>query len=219
MSLIKPPLRERLSFGCHKAQDVNLIWRRGDIREIIPIWFFISQSVFAKEIQLTPPEDPIVLQKKLFDVAHIGFRSVFVPEIHCKELFGFEHPLRETPTSMSQIELLRSGFSFIKKQFIKEKGSSVQILPTLAPQFHSGRLVDSLTSKGHKVSLEWTKKSMRRLQIVPACDDELTFQFPKEITSCIQKSNKRDKKERYLRNGESATLRKGEPLLLDNFQK
>lgn len=218
-SLCKPKARERLSLGCHKAEDVELIWRRGDIREIVPIWFFMSQSVLAKEIQLSPLQDPIALQEKLFDVAHIGFRSVFVPEVHCRRLFGFEHPLQSPAASRSQIELLRSGFSFIKQQFIKEEGSTLHLLPVLAPQFHSGRLIDSLTVAGHRVSIEWTKKSMRRLQILPSSDDELLLRFPQEITSCIQRSSKRDKKERHLLNGEVAILHKGEPLLLDNFQK
>mgnify|MGYP005993576911 CR=1 FL=1 len=37
--------RERVALGCHKKQDVSLIWQRGELVEMLPIIYFLSQSV------------------------------------------------------------------------------------------------------------------------------------------------------------------------------
>lgn len=211
---IAKPERERLSLGVAKAQDVEMIFRRQDIREIVPFLYYLAQSIPGDIKGCEIPQDCLDAQKNLCNMALIGFKSIFVPRIEDEQFVGALHPLMQQ--GMTPQSLLKNTFFYIRQLLFQEIRSGFSFLPLMPPQFHCGRLIGLQSQKGHYFSFEWTKKKMRRLICVPAEDDEASFHFSSN-NDTFRMEKKGEKI--ILGNGTRISLKKDIPLLLDNFQK
>jgi len=210
--LLTVPHRERLSLGCTKAQDVEMIFRRQDIREIVPLWFYYAQSVTAasESVQMTG----VVSQQQLQNLALIGFQGIFVPRLQDDLHYGVQYPWLQPQTCSATA--LKNSFWYLRQLFFRENSGVFSFLPQLLPQFYCGRLIGLKTQNDHSISFEWTKKKMRRLMIWPSQDDLMSVDFPSNIESFRAQSGTFRS---ILKNGAQLFLKKDIPLLLDNFQK
>ncbi|HXF28411.1 MAG TPA: hypothetical protein VN457_01055, partial [Chlamydiales bacterium] len=202
--IVEKQHRERLLLGCHKAQDVMLIRRRCDIREIVPIWFFLAQSFPAAQTKKWP-------QEAFSDIFHAGFEDLFFPSFkHAKEL-GYSLP------ELFPLEFFATSYAEIRALFFQEESDKWLLLPQLLKEFHAGRLIDLQTQKRHRVAIEWSKKMIRRMTIEAACDDSIQLQLKPDVKR-FRLSTKHKRLGQFL-NGSRLELQSGERYLLDHFEQ
>jgi hypothetical protein len=179
--------RERLFLGVNKAQDVAMMWRRKDIKELLPFLYFFSQSLptlHEKEL----PKDSLFsrldgapkqeLEKKLLDCISCGFYSLFMPRLVDDFYLGYD--VEAVATSGSPLVLFEKFFPRVRRLFFEEDGENLFILPKLPTSFHCGRLLDIQAQAGN-LSMEWSKGSIRRLRFVPRKDGLFAFKLDPAI--------------------------------------
>jgi hypothetical protein len=155
---------EKLSLGCSKAQDWELIRRRTDLTEISPLLFLLGQKVPAKS-----PASISDLKQCFLS----SFSSLFFPHL--------TDPLHQgiTPSQATDpLALLPACYQLIRSFLINE----THILPALPHDWHAGRALNLQTPFG-TIDLEWTKGMIRRMVFRPTTDNPVEFTFPKQVRS------------------------------------
>ena len=198
-----PPITDRLSLGCHKAQDWDLIIRRTDLTEIFPFWLRLGQLIpphTVEEVQGTATllvrcreailaADKLAIVPAFEDLFRAGFEGMLTPRLTDTDHQGLAPPLGGHPTG-SPLALVYEGAQLIRSLFIQQDGDVVKVLPVLPPQFHCGRYLSIRLGAG-LLDLEWSKKAIRRMVFRSEVDATLRWGFQKGIrTYRLRESNK-----------------------------
>ncbi|MCE5294910.1 MAG: hypothetical protein LLF94_09915 [Chlamydiales bacterium] len=210
--------RERLFLGVDKSQDVSMIMRRMNMAEILPYIYWLSQSVTCHEYQHQAPSLVNNVQQAnrtsvlecFTDLITASITSLFVPQLVDSGFHGYTVPV--TGLNQSPLALLDCMRKMIRALFFTEDNGTIRILPLLPNEFPSGTITDIRTKKGHTISIEWTKHTIRRVSILAAVDDELTFEFQKEVREFRCKTAKLDGTSKI-------KIQANQTYLLDNFQQ
>lgn len=222
------PACDRLSLGNHKAQDVDLIKRRLSLQEILPLWHRLGQLV-----PLYPWKDSLggtwalleecracMIQGKpekteqcWLNLIQAGFSSFLVPRLEDQDFQGIAPPL--VSLSCSPLVLLSEGAKLIRQLFIQFKDHHIHFLPHLLPSLSCGRLLD-IPWEGGKISLEWTKKTIRRVILYSQQEQEVKMHFRSDVQSYRFRQNLHDKGSRKSCQ-ETLFLHKNDHYLFDNF--
>lgn len=226
------PLCERLSLGINKAQDWELIKRRGILQEIFPFWHQLGQLVpktFSLETQ-TPSgtlallanckksistKRPEEFEKDWKNLILAGFHDLLIPQLDDLNFQGIAEPFIGKDTS--PLVLLTEGSRLIRQLFLKEEGNQIAILPSLLPSFSSGRLLNVTLQNGIIVDMEWTKKTIRRVNLFVREAQQFAFKFRSNVRSYRLRMNSKDKGKRI----ECSTplfLEKETYYFFDNFE-
>lgn len=232
IGFIQTDEKERLSLGCHKKQEWELIKRRLSMEEIFPLWFSLGQWIpslpliekkgmfhFLAEceeaIHAKKPEGILPVFEKLFLA---GFEGIFVPHLHDSLHQGFA-PTESNPNfEGSSLPLLTIGKELIRSLFIKEEKEGIHFLPALPPQFHSGRMTGIVISKVGKIDFEWSKKLLRRIIFHSSETKEVNFHFqPALKTFRLRESG--ELKGRRVKCGDFFLTTSNSIYYLDNFEK
>lgn len=192
-TLEKPNLM-RLSLGMDKAQDIDLIWRRQNLEELLPLIFHLAQWVPASVFP-DVPEDV-----DLLNWCNARFTSMLVPRLFDDDYQGLGMDI-ETKTGIKPLDLILGLF------IREEEGVTIP-----RPIFHAGRLLNVRLSNGDVIDLEWSKKQIRRIVWHPEETREIHLNLQRGIRSF------RANKERVQR-GNPLSLEKGKSLILDRFEK
>lgn len=226
--IFRPLSIDRLSLGNHKSQDWEQILRRRDLSEIFPVWQRLGQLIPTPKKQdegayallhacregmrLNQPEKLYQLWINLFMA---GFHSLLAPRVWDDQFQGL---ITEQPKDMpwiSPLGLLTEGANLIRELFIHSNHATINILPSLIPEFHAGRLIE-VSLEGAKISLEWSKKTIRRLEFIPEIDQEWIFHF-KHVKECRIRRNKSEKGG-LVESGHPVILEKNSHYFFDNFK-
>lgn len=219
----------RLSLGCNKSQDSEMIMRRMDPKEIFPIWLKLGQLIprfdtyleegtihllnSCQQAILSCDKDQILplfhqllltgfeggLSPRLTDSSHQG---IFLPLVTCKEL--------------SPLILLSKGAELIRQLFVQHHpDSKIHILPALPHDFHSGRLLHEECMLG-LLDLEWSKKTVRRMIFNALQSGTVAFVFPKSVQNYRLRNEERDHGI-VLQVGTTLEVKAGKSYLFDHF--
>jgi hypothetical protein len=188
---------ERLSLGNWKAQDVELVRRRSDVREIVPTLFLLGQKIPA-----TPSIARSALKMEMFFRA--SFSGLFVPHLQ-DHLYQGILPNEEG----DPMALLNVAYRTIREHLIGEGSEGIAIMPGIK-EYRVGRA--TLRTSFGWVHLEWTQGMMRRMIVEPKQNCQLPFVFPKEVASF------RCAGQRVL-NGAVVSLESSHSVLFDRFQR
>lgn len=165
---------ERLSLGVTKKQEWERIKKRGDMREIFPLWLkMASFSPTTKEMCLI-----VDLEKQFL----CYFSGIFVPRSFDADHQNLLPPLKDIPLS-----LLSEGARFIRSLFFQEKDKTLSLLPSLPSTFLCGRFTSLSFSLG-KLSIEWSKKNLRRVMMQIERDGDLVLLLQNAKTCRIRAS-------------------------------
>jgi hypothetical protein len=209
-----PQALERLSLGKHTKLDWELVCRRMSVEELVPVLFLLGQltptaegtTPILKFLEFSNKQE-VVKQLTLFFKA--GFHGLMAPRLQDEELQGI---VEEGPTSGSPLVLLSQGYKAVRSLFFIEQ-DGFSLLPNLPPEFHAGRLVNIRTTHGDLISIEWSKKQLKKVIIHPAETREVMLTTQKFLTRFrINKRLKADIKNPLL-------LVAGKTLFLDRFEK
>lgn len=218
---VQLPELEKLSLGSHKSQDWSGIVKRGDLKEIFPVWYLLGQLVPETHKDFSEGTLSLLKECTVYEDFHrlflAGFEGIMSPRLEDTDYQGFLLP-PVTRVSLSPLPLLSQGWRMIRNLFFREAPQELIILPSLPKEFHCGRLIGIKTRDGDQVHLEWTKKALRRLEIRSKEDKEIHLNLPKEFKSWRLKTHKNDRGERQPV-GTILKLEKEKPYIIDNLRK
>lgn len=199
-------LQERFHFGVHKAQDWELMKRRFDAQEIFPFWLALTQWVPFIPHQdhdqgmfslINKCQAAIETKEKMQVISHFknmflaAFEGMFVPRLFDSDHQGIVDHL-EDKTFPTTALLLQSA-KLLKTLFFVEQENLFSLLPCLPPELHCGRVIQLQTTKLDRIDIEWSKKRLRRVFMQTGIVRPVTYQLPKEISSCRLRVHKKDK--------------------------
>jgi hypothetical protein len=186
------PEIERLSLGNWKAQDWDLVRRRGDFKEIAPLLFMLGQKLpFVETL-------PLIHQEHFFLAALSGLCAPKPQDAINQGL---------PPFDVEPIALIQSAYRTIRQFLIQGD----YILPRLPSDWTAGKVVGLQTESG-TLDIEWTKGHMRRMIFSATETSEVKFLFTKEISSCRCNGA-------VLENGTLFAVEGNKKYLFDHFQK
>lgn len=209
---------ERLSLGNHKAQDWDLIGRRADLKEILPLLFCLGQKIplispqplagTARLLEL--PKERKYLPSALEAFVKAAFKGMLVPRLVDDQHQGL---VPDEPAEGNPFFLLQEGAKMIRSLFFKQNERRIALLPNLPIPFDAGRLIGLIAPGIGEFDLEWSKKSLRRVILRANTPGEVIFELPNEIKT--------------FRVGKKKKFKRDEPLLvepnqtydLDRFEK
>lgn len=226
------PSLDRLSLGKDRGQDWELIRRRGDFAEIFPFWHRLGQLVPApkrtsstgalalidacqKTISEEGPEFILSSFKRLFLA---GFEGLLMPRLRDTDYHGIVDALHEQEMNDFPISILVEGAKLIRTLFVDQTDESISILPTLPPEFHCGRLLNVPIGTQGVLSIEWSKKDIRRVIYTSNIAHKLKLHFMREKKRCRLRSSFGDRGSLHI-SGSEIEVVAGQQYWFDNFQK
>lgn len=217
-----PPKTDRLSLGNHKKQEWELIHRRGDLTEILPLWHRLGQMIpdsTAKGgsyalLEACHEAPTLEVCQTLLNLFHAGFSGALAPRLVDTQHQGFNLP----DPSGSPLALLTEGAAFIRSLFVRVEENRIEVLPKLPSEFHCGRLIDVTCGSWGTLHIEWSKKTIRRVVFTAAKTGELQFAFQNKVKSCRLRHLRGEKGER-LACPITLDVEEGKQYLFDNFMR
>lgn len=226
----------RLSLGMHKAQDWDLVLRRFDLREILPILMRLgamipsaaapcqSSGTFAL---LNTFQSACASRNKLQVHAacerwlQASFTGILVPTLNDTLFQGILPSSEQTVENSALLAHLTNGSRLISSLFFQQTPEHWEILPCLLPAFAAGRLINLSTGTQDVLSIEWSKHQLKKLIIQPHQARTQILKFPKEISSFrLRKSQQEKGKVFHVEGGQvEIDLPASGQLLLDSFKK
>lgn len=184
----------RLFLGSLKAEDIALIWRRQDIKEMLPFLFALSQGLsfhaFEKEglggnYELVQTLEKAIygaqkmrLEQNFLNLINCAFESLWTPRSNDTQYQG----LTSTQSEDSPIYLLAKMKKLISALFVREYQETLDLLPQLPLSLTAGKLINYETKWG-LLSLEWSKKQLKRVQLIAKKEGKITLILPSKLKS------------------------------------
>ncbi len=209
---------ERLSLGNHKAQDWDLIQRRMDLKEILPLLFCLGQKIPLISPQpvtgtaalLSLPSDRSKLEEALLSFCKAAFKDLLIPRLVDDQHQGL---IPEGPAGGNPFFLLQEGYKMIRSLFFHQNERRLALLPNLPISFDAGRITHLKAPGIGEIDLEWSKKILRRVEIRAESSGDVLLGLQKEIESY------RVGKKKKFKRGEPLLLEAGKTYHLDRFEK
>lgn len=215
---------ERLSLGESKAQDIELIHRRQDLKEILPIWLRLGLTLPIALSDL--PNNPSLLTEcyqasketiypSLLALFKAGFSSLFFPRARDTDLQGYQfHPVAE---GVHPIQILRQGVPLIRELFCRSSADGITIFPNRPNDFHSGRYIGIPCHPFGVLQIEWSSHLLKKLILTSTSHLPLTFHLPKEIKRMRIRTSE-SKEVKWISSTSSIDIVPGSQYFLDRFE-
>jgi hypothetical protein len=220
---IHRPSFERLSLGNHKAQDWDLVQKRSDLREFLPVLFCLGQKIpfippqklcgTARLLEL--PSDRKDLEAALEAFFKAAFTKILTPRLTDDQHHGF---VPREAVQGNRFFLLQEGAKMIRSLFFKQEERRIALLPILPISLDCGRAIGLQAPGIGEIDFEWSKKTLRRAIIRASTSGEVLLELQKEIKTFRIRKSRREKGHRK-KGSEPLLLEAGKTYLLDRFQK
>lgn len=226
-AIFRPLMTERLSLGSHKVLDWDLVLKRRELSEFLPVLCRLGQlspvtsSVLSGASLLTNLQEAISegrrdrVESDLLALFRAGFHGLMVPSALDRLSQGFAcTPL---PPLTDPLALLTLGAACIRELFLRDTShGGVEVLPLVPSRLVCGRLVQAQCQYG-QLNVEWTKQSLRRMSLRSTVNAEAKITFPKSVASLRLRRSRSDRGIQ-LDARESFSVCEGEIIWFDRFQ-
>jgi hypothetical protein len=219
------PPKERLSLGINKQQDWQMVLRRGDPTEILPFWLRLAAWTPGRPLDLNETRGTYALlergektkQYALLKNAIEGcFEGMLTPRIDDGYLGLISS--EKFPDDLSPLPLLHLGAGLIRSLFVAFEEEEIALLPHLPPEFHAGRYLNITTPHGDTLSLEWSKKQLKKVHLKAGSTRTLNWKFPRALSSYRLRLGRATRGER-ISTKEPFNIESGREYHLDRFEK
>ncbi|WP_420421056.1 glycoside hydrolase family 95-like protein [Simkania sp.] len=214
---------EKTHFGCHKKQDWTLLRRRLSLSEILPLWFALGRKCPKEQLhyegtatlfkaceKAIQGQDRVQVGSLLLQLFQVGFGGMLTPRLLDTDFQGILPPQKEAQGS--PLILLSHGADLIRMLFLSAQGDTIEVLPCLPVELHSGRAVNLQVSEHLNLDLEWSKKTLRRLTLRSNGEQTWKLKLQNDL-----KSYRLDGKRVSIE--DPLALEAGKTYLLDRFEK
>ncbi len=165
---------EKLHLGVNKKQDIDLMQKRMDMKEVLPFLFLMGQRYKLDEAWRLPE---IKSYKELQELYLLFFKGFFIPSLN--DNLGIENPYFQKDITACFLASFKEAISAL---FIKETKDSLFILPRLLPEFCSGRMTHiKLFDAKLALDMEWSKKKIAKVILKALSPLKFTLYFPSEV--------------------------------------
>jgi hypothetical protein len=206
-SYLKVDRVERISLGNMKAQEWDQVWRRMDLKEIVPALFLLGQMTPHKSEAIGGTES---LLKAHFDLfVQTAFSDLLIPRLQDTQFQGIapSHQGSGDPHS-----LLTKAYRHLRTLLLEEANPTLKILPHLPVEWDCGRATALHVEGLGDLDLEWSKKTIRRMVIRAAKTSHAKLLFAKPV-AIFRLDGK------LIDNGSTLAFEAGSTYHFDRFQK
>ncbi len=215
-------LCEKLSLGNHKAQDWDFVQRRCDPREFLPALFCLGQKIpfiapqplsgTARLLELPPSRSDLYSSLQLFFMA--AFKGILSPRLIDDQHQGI---CCKEEVAGDRFFLLQEGAKMVRSLFFQQIERRLQFLPRLPIPLDCGRMTGLKAPGIGTIDLEWSKKTLRRVNIHADTPGDVLLDLPKGIRQFrVRKSAK--ERGRILQATDAVVLEEAPRLyLIDRF--
>lgn len=228
-SLSKPQHFEHLSLGVSKKQEWQHIWERISLAEILPFLFRAGQllpeniaptyagtsSLLSTLEETISAKTLIQTQIALSTLFMAGFEGMIAPRLEDDDYQGFKLPSISAQETGCPLFLISKGAQIIRSLFVEQSKNKLNILTNLLPQLQCGRMTNIRCEGIGILDLEWRKNSIRRIVLNAVNDNEIHFNFRKDIKIYRIREGKVEKK---VEAQDVIEVFAGKEYLLDNFK-
>lgn len=202
--------------GSHKKLDWDLVVRRKNLQEILPVLYRLSQVVPHNNEVVPSLEktDKIAAAPTLLEFVQAFFSGILVPRTFDNQFQGFS---RECKT-LTALDLIHQGSEHLRSLFFAESLDKIALLPNLPVEFHSGRFVGLETEHHDLIDIEWSKKCLKKVIIKARSDRTILLSLQKQIKSFRVRTSLKDRGQ-DVPFDKPIDLRIGSVIYLDRFQK
>ncbi len=220
---VKKSIHERLSLGSHKDQNWDLVQKRSDLKEMLPILFCLGQKMpyippqplkgTARLLEI--PKDRNLAAVAIQTFLQAAFTKIFIPRLVDDQHQGLA-PVESAEGN--RFFLVQEGGKMVRNLFFQQNERRLKILPLLPTPLDSGRMIHLKANGIGEIDFEWSKKTLRRLIIRATTPGDIIFEMPPEIKSFrVRKSlNEKGKKQN---SHDPLLVEEGKTYFLDRFQK
>lgn len=207
-----PKIWERLSLGVSKVQDWDLVLRRFDLREILPVLYGLSQKLPYQQPQPLTGTGRLLAEGNLEAFCRAAFSKILIPRLNDDQHQGL---VSETSAGTNPCILLQEAYRQIRSLFFEEEGNVLKILP--ACDFPAGRMTRVQVSEIGEIDLEWASSTLRRGILRAAVSGEVAI-APKGLHSFRVRTTPSQRGSRHP-SGEPLQVESGKTYFLDRFHR
>ncbi len=235
--IIEPSDTELLSLGMHKKLDFELLKRRADLRELLPLWFRLGQITPAKPfvvtgtLSLLKDLEKVVQEKQkneakllLSRIFKTGFEGLFLPRLSDDQYQGLvtgriNKSDQVVDQKASSSLLLSYGSTLIRALFFQEEKEKEQKLWKILPvsTFFAGRFINLKTELG-LLQIEWTKKLLKKMILKADKSGKIKLSLQRELLTFRLRTFLKAKGKIFDKS-DSLTIESGQRYFFDRFQK
>lgn len=217
---------ERLCLGSHKKQDWELMLRRQDLKEIIPIWVKLGSSQDASDYPVFHPllekckqclqnKDKVGIERAFLNFFQASFEGIMCPTLEDRSHLGL---MKTTTFFFSPLLLLQKGAQLLRSMFFEQKDHHLYILPCLGRSFVSGRFTQIYLEEIGVLHFQWSKKLIRKMILQASSNTQIYLHLQKQIKT-FRLRTKRNEKGSIIESTNPLQLKAGSTYFLDRFEK
>jgi len=207
-------VQERLSLGCHRAQDWGSVWSRLDFSEIFPVLFHLSQWMPDFPIHAPSPMQKL-LDRGLEPFLRAAFHGVLCPRLNDDQFQGFLENAK-VHSQDSPCSLIVDAGVRIRSFFIQQKVNELELLPDT--EFEAGRMTGVRLEQIGSLDFEWSKGTMQRAILHAAQSEHIRLKISKSIRKFRLRTRMQEKGS-IKSIDDILDLEAGKKYFLDRFQK
>lgn len=219
------PNFEQISFGCYKAQDVDLMQRRKNPKEFLPLILTLAKIVpliapsckMAGCFELLPgihkERDPKKLDEHLISIYLAAFEGIFCPRSNDTDYQGLTSSISEE-NPLCLLPLLKET---ILECFCRFEGGHLSLLSLLPHSLDAGKITRLKVPFG-LIDMEWSKRKVK--SIILSVEKSFSFYLSctQGLKSCRVRS-KNDTRGKIHNLSEEMHVTEGMGYFFDKFAK
>lgn len=202
---------ERLSLGNHQAKDWDLVLRRFDLREILPVLFHLNQWI--PESGLIRSHMLPLLERDWESFLRAAFSKILTPRFVDDEYQGI---LFSEDGEGNPALLIKKAGEKIRALFFQQEGSLLRFIPASA--YEVGRMTDVRVEGIGCLDFEWKKRALRQITFRAETDTKIRVDVPRPFSSFRLRTSRQEKGFRVQVN-EELPVTAGLIYFFDRFQK
>lgn len=208
-----PKSWERLSLGQSKAQEWDLVLRRFDLQEILPVLFGLGQKLPFIEPQPFNGMRKLLEEGNFESFCRAAFSKILVPRLIDDQHQGLVLP--EIATG-NPCFLLQEAVRRIRDLFFKQEDLRISLFPSCS--FDAGRMTCIQANKVGEFDLEWASRTLRRAILRASLSCEIMLELPKGLHSFRVRTALSQRGSRQ-KEGDPLLIEAGKTYFFDRFHK
>lgn len=216
-----PKTTERLSLGNHKDQNWDQVLKRADLKELLPVLFFLGQKIPRIPPQplegtarlLEMPKERKDLEKALIGFFKAAFKKIFIPRLVDDHHQGIAP---DESAEGNPFFLIQEGAKTVRGLFFHQNERRLKFLPSLPVSLDAGRMIQVKAAGIGEIDFEWTKKLLRRVVIRATTPGEIIIELQNELKTFRVRTSLKEKGHRQSKT-EPLRLEAGKTYFLDLF--
>jgi hypothetical protein len=223
--------REILLLGMHKKQDIDLMLRRNDPKEILPLWFQLAQLlptcvdhsqglchlIDRMNHHIHLKEKPLFARDLQYFIP-ASFTSFLMPRLNDENHTGIEKKEKFEVVHADKIALITKGKKILRSLFLDQKNDAIEILPCLPISFSSGHCMDWVIEDRGLLSFAWSNHHLKKISFAANKDFDLLLHLPHGIKEFRMRKERSDKGIK-IHAQEKISVKAGEEYFFDRFTK